>query len=64
MALVIRMKNVSRALIFLGSLIVWVVVLSLVNDLFLNIPNDYLVLSGAALVGLAQTWIVAQILGT
>jgi len=64
MAVVIRMKNVSRALIFIGSLIVWVVLLTVANDAFLGLKNEYILLLSAGFVGLAQTWIVAMMLHT
>lgn len=64
MALVIRMKNVSRVLLFLGSLVVWIVVLSIVNDAVVNVKNDYLVLSAAGAVALATTWVLAVVLRT
>jgi len=64
MAVVIRMKNVSRVLIFLGSLIVWTVLLTLANDAVFDVKNDYLVLVAAGFIGLAQTWILAITLHT
>jgi hypothetical protein len=64
MAVVIRMKNVSRVLIFLGSLIVWTVLLTIRNDAVLGVKNDYIVLLTAGFVGLAQTWVLAMVLHT
>jgi hypothetical protein len=64
MAVVIRMKNVSRVLIFLGSLIVWIVLLTVLNDAFLDVKNDYAVLITAGFAGLAQTWVLAMVLHT
>lgn len=64
MALVIRMKNVSRVLLFLGSVIVWFVLLTIVNDTMLGVKNDYFIIGGAATFALLQTLILAWVLGT
>ena len=63
MALVIRMKNVSRTLIFIGSFLVWAIVLLLVKDAFFNF-DEYVLLLFAGVIGVVQTWVLAMVLGT
>ncbi len=63
MALVLRMKYVSRFLLLAGSLIVWVVALSVLNDAYLNV-EEYVLLTGALLAAVAQTWALAFALRT
>lgn len=59
---VIRMKNVARALLFLGSLVLWIVVLSVFN-VKLGLKEEGL-LVGAAALGLVQTVVLALFLKT
>ena len=63
MTYVIRMKTVSRVLIFLASLIVWTVVFSVLNATVLNV-EEYFLLASATVVGALTTWVVALALGT
>lgn len=61
MEFVIRMKTVTRILLFLGFALVWLVLLVIVNNTFWNIQDDYVVLSSlAAALGstIAAAWIL------
>jgi hypothetical protein len=64
MALVIRMKNVSRALLFAGSFVVWLVLLAIVNEAMVVTKNEYLLLAIAGVVAIGQTWVLATVLRT
>lgn len=59
MALVIRMKNVSRTLLFLGSLMLWSILLAVANEPLFGNLSEWLVLSGAVLIATGQTWLLA-----
>ena len=63
MALVIRMKYVSRTLIFLGGLLLWLLALTMLNDSTLNLEEEPL-LALAVAIGAIQTWILAILLKT
>lgn len=63
MAVVIRMKYVTRLFLLLGSLLVWLVVFTLLNDSYLKL-DEYLLLGGVLLIAFAQTWVLSAVLHT
>jgi hypothetical protein len=63
MELVIRMKTITRTLIFLAAVLVWLVILVLVNSAYLRV--DELIIIGSALgLSLVTTVGVAKALRT
>lgn len=64
MVLVLRMKWVTRLMILAGSLVVWAVALTLLNDAVLELRSEEVILGAAVVVGIVQTWLVAFFLGT
>lgn len=64
MVLVIRMKSVTRFLLFAGSLIAWFLLLVVANDLLLDIKREEILLAAAFLFGVLQTWLLAYLLHT
>jgi len=63
MAFVVRMKYVTRALLFLGGLMLWTVIVFAVNDRFGNYDETRWI--GAAVVlALVQTWGLTFLLKT
>lgn len=64
MAFVLRMKNVSRFLLFAGSLTMWVVVLTILNDTVFNADERLVVVGGSLMLGFLQTWLLTLALHT
>lgn len=63
MALVIRIKYVSRAFLLLASVAVWLVLAVTLNDVALHMEETIL-LGAALLAGAVQTWILVVALRT
>jgi hypothetical protein len=63
MEFVIRMKTITRTLIFLAAVLVWLVVLVLLNGLYLNV-DDIVLVVGALLLSVLTTFGVARALRT
>lgn len=61
MEFVIRMKTVTRVLLFLGSALVWLVFLVILNNAFWHIHDDWVVLSSLA-CALGTTVVAAWLL--
>jgi hypothetical protein len=54
----INMRTVTRALIFIGATLIWLVVLTLLNASFLNTDKAYIVI-GSVVAGFLSMFAVA-----
>ena len=63
MELVIRMKTITRTLIFLATVLVWLVILVLLNSAYLRI-DELLIIGAAFLLSLVTTFGVVRVLRT
>jgi hypothetical protein len=61
--LIIRMKTVTRFLIFLAAILIWLIVLVLLNNLYLN-QGDLVIVGLAAGLAVVTTVAAARILRT
>lgn len=59
--IVLRMRTVARALIFIGSALLWLILLTILNATVLR-TDDTLVVMGALAVAVLQTIVLALVL--
>ncbi|HLE47155.1 MAG TPA: hypothetical protein VI818_02570 [Candidatus Thermoplasmatota archaeon] len=57
------MKTVTRVLLFLAAVLVWLVVMVFLNLLYLNV-DDNIVVGASLILALASTYVAAKILRT
>ena len=63
MEFIIRMKTVTRSLIFLAAILIWLIVLVLLNQFYLN-QDDFIVVGTAVGLAVVTTFASAKILRT
>jgi hypothetical protein len=61
MALTIRMQTISRFMVFVASAVVWLILLTLLNNTYLS-ADDWAVVLGALAAGLVQTVVLIWLL--
>ena len=63
MQFVIRMKTITRTLIFLAAILIWLIVLVLLNQFYLN-QDDLIVVGAATALAVLTTFAAAKVLRT
>jgi hypothetical protein len=61
MAPTIRMQTISRFMVFVASAVVWLILLTLLNNTYLS-ADDWTVVLGALAAGLVQTAVLIWLL--